>query len=516
MTPPVPQQPQAQNHQQQVNFSGDSQDSSKGYTSISVREPLANIIAQTKEINIRKREMDPHYSTVSDDSDDVYTTIPDSNGDATASRIPLTVEAEINAPPSTSSVTAINEYEDDDEAIDELYEPPPGNRQPHPGGGGTVAAAPVQAGSTAQHSRQASSSSSVTILGSPKPEKRQANSPLPPPPTACSFDFHAAGDKPQISRNLDDLYAKVHKTKKDEANGDSSNGHSDRSTLPGNNIPIKADVESKEIKLRKEHNYETLRKPRRTSDPGYEKIKGNEEPGYASINGPESISSSDPGYEVLKDRLPSESDPNYEELRHRTSNASDCSGYSRIKEKDINDGYSVVNKRKTKLSTLPAYNADNGAIDEPNYESMPTSEPNYSALKSNGSESDPNYETVDKHDPNYESVDDLIEPPYERLDEDLSKTSSDISGYERIRRKGVEANDNSEGSAGVSKSLSERTEPPYEQLNNDTEDSDVPGYERIKSKTTTTINTLSPNSSGSSGDPLNSNEIMDEDSIIQV
>ncbi|VEN47224.1 unnamed protein product [Callosobruchus maculatus] len=147
--------------------------------------------------------------------------------------------------------------------------------------------------------------------------------------------------------------------------------------------------------------------------------------------------------------------------------------------------------------------------------SQPTSEPNYAALKSNGSESDPNYETVDKQDLNYESVEDLNEPPYERLDEDLSKTSSDISGYERIRRKGAEANDNSEGSAGVSKSLSERTDPPYEQLNNDTEDSDVPGYERIKSKTTTTT-TLSPNSSGSSGEPLNSNEIMDEDSIIQV
>lgn len=34
------------------------------------------------------------------------------------------------------------------------------------------------------HSRQASSSSSVCNLGSPKPEKRQANSPLPPTPKA--------------------------------------------------------------------------------------------------------------------------------------------------------------------------------------------------------------------------------------------------------------------------------------------------------------------------------------------
>lgn len=44
----------------------------EGYTSISVREPLAEIIAQTKELNKKKRELDPHYSTVSDDSGEVF------------------------------------------------------------------------------------------------------------------------------------------------------------------------------------------------------------------------------------------------------------------------------------------------------------------------------------------------------------------------------------------------------------------------------------------------------------
>lgn len=86
MTPPIapPQQ----------HFSGDSQDSSskrienfffvngilidldvnsytEGYTSISVREPLANIIAQTNQqlSHARRRELiDSHYATVSDDS----------------------------------------------------------------------------------------------------------------------------------------------------------------------------------------------------------------------------------------------------------------------------------------------------------------------------------------------------------------------------------------------------------------------------------------------------------------
>lgn len=44
----------------------------EGYTSISVREPLANIIAQTKAAQQQRQQqralIDPHYATVSDDS----------------------------------------------------------------------------------------------------------------------------------------------------------------------------------------------------------------------------------------------------------------------------------------------------------------------------------------------------------------------------------------------------------------------------------------------------------------
>lgn len=140
-------------------------------------------------------------------------------------------------------------------------------------------------------------------MGSPKPEKRQANSPLPPPPTVSNFDFHA--DKLQAVRNIDDLYAKVHKNKKEDAT--TVEKVEIRSVSPEaatNNVNLRSSLESKIQERRiKDHNYETLKNsPRRTSDPGYEKIRGNDEPGYASINGPESIPSSDPGYEVLKNR----------------------------------------------------------------------------------------------------------------------------------------------------------------------------------------------------------------------
>ncbi|KAJ8971369.1 hypothetical protein NQ317_016564 [Molorchus minor] len=389
MTPPVT----------QANFSGDSQDSSKGYTSISVREPLANIIAQTKLLNKSKRELDPHYSTVSDDSDDVYTTIPDPNNpiynseSETYARIPplpITVEAEVNQVPSHSQ-------NDVDETCDELYEPPPPSIKQTSG----------HNTQTQSHSRQ---------------EKRQANSPLPPPPSASSFDFHT--DKVQVMKNLDDLYAKVHKNKREDISDKSSENGSDVPNSFGRtSLPIALEIQILDMKC-------------------------------------------------LKNRTPPECDPNYEELRHRISNASDCA-------------------------------------DEPNYESMPSeiaSEPNYAAVKSNGSESDPNYESVSQTDPNYESVKDL-ELPYERLDEDSTRTNSDLSGYEKSYE-----HDTSESSNSGGKSLSDKTEPPYEVLNNDI-DSEVPGYEKIKNKCF-----VGSQSSGSSGirlDQLLPN-LLDEDGVFQV
>lgn len=186
MTPPIIQATQ--------HFSGDSQDSSKGYTSISVREPLANIIAQTNQQNaqLRRRDLtDSHYATVSDDSDEMYAAIEDPNnhidlytsGSETYAQIqppaPLTVAVEINPVPSS-----MRSHEDDVMATSVTSAT--SKRQ------SIISQTPEDIPIPAAvdnlrtvHSRQASSSSctsSVGNLGSPKPEKRQANSPLPPTP----------------------------------------------------------------------------------------------------------------------------------------------------------------------------------------------------------------------------------------------------------------------------------------------------------------------------------------------
>ncbi|XP_044757656.1 uncharacterized protein LOC123315841 [Coccinella septempunctata] len=507
MTPPVP----------QINFSGDSQDSSKGYTSISVREPLANILAQSKEVK-KKREFDPHYSTVSDDSDDVYTTIPDPNQvytseSETYARIPpgpIVVEAEINRNPSKS---------DSDEANDEMYEPAP---QPVPPSVDSL----KHVTHTYTHSRQASSSSSTINIGSPKPEKRQANSPLPLPPVVNHID----GDKKLLTaRNLEDLYAKVQKNKpKNSSDDEKSPERPNESSHPSASTSGIEDNRFSKLRRKfQEHNYETLRKHK--TDSLDERMLRQEEPGYASINGPDSLCSSDPGYEVLKDSDP---DPNYEELKHKSSNASDI-GYSKIKDvrNNHNFGYSVVNKKK-KPDASKNYNSykndsqsQDDSLEEPNYESMPSesiSEFNYAALKSSGSETDPNYESVSNIDPNYESVKYVDEPPYEKVDSDISQAGSEIPGYERVGSKGYQNIDTSESSDSTTNRDKVRGENPYERLKDDG-DTDSVGYSKIKDSNSKTKNSSVESSSSAKSDDLirddaieSCTNILDDNIIFEV
>ncbi|XP_066257969.1 uncharacterized protein [Euwallacea similis] len=409
-----------------------------------------------------------------DSSNDVYTTIPDPNNPIYTSEsetyarippLPITVEAEINIPPDERQIVR------DRDEVDQLYEAP---HQPIPS---NLDSLKHVASHSYTHSRQASSSSSSANVGSPKPEKRQANSPLPPPPTASNLDFHT--DKLQVKRNLDDLYAKVQKNRKDDGIEESS---SDRSSIT-DSLRGTYGISASTPETGTEHNYETLKKSSTTnSDFGYEKIKGGDvcEPGYASINGPGSLAnSSDPGYEALRD-VTFEIPPNYEELRHQISDP-------------IAAGYSVVNKKKKNPSENYNYQEILG----------PPLEPNYAAPKSSGSESDPNYESVNQSDPNYESVKDL-EPFYE-INAARTKTQ-DLEAYEKVKC------DVSESSNSASRTT--ESEPPYERLRNEADSSEVAGYDKVGS-----------HGSGSSGNEVESipNEesdvalnLHDENAVVQV
>ncbi|XP_011290585.2 serine-rich adhesin for platelets isoform X1 [Musca domestica] len=233
MTPPIANQ----------HFSGDSQDSSKGYTSISVREPLANILAQQPQVQSATRSAghsrdvnDSHYATVSDDSDETYAAIEDPNnrpqtnvatdiytsGSETYAQIQpmqspnsMVVSVEINntnastvqLPASSSghllatgqqNLSSLSSHSTSDHHNASFSSQHSTNTCVNVGAmrsslelitnttTATPIPPPVDSLRAQMHSRQASASSnnstSLCNLGSPKPEKRQANSPLPPTP----------------------------------------------------------------------------------------------------------------------------------------------------------------------------------------------------------------------------------------------------------------------------------------------------------------------------------------------
>ncbi|XP_050089647.1 uncharacterized protein LOC126573516 isoform X2 [Anopheles aquasalis] len=238
MTPPIVQPPTQ-------HFSGDSQDSSKGYTSISVREPLANLLPQNHPASqqvggaAKRRQIlgDSHYATVSDDSDEMYAAIDDpstpgggdlyTSGSETYAQIQpppnaVTVAVEINMgassrplPPPVSitpndgldggtaavignhrlsnhSTMTVGSGGDEHPPLPVPPPPPPLSATIHGESAGGLRASQPH---VIQHSRQASSSSctsSVGNLGSPKPEKRQANSPLPPTPKTLKHQSNSS------------------------------------------------------------------------------------------------------------------------------------------------------------------------------------------------------------------------------------------------------------------------------------------------------------------------------------
>lgn len=328
----------------QVNFSGDSQDSSKGYTSITVRAPIKDI-----------------KDAYSDDSDEMYQTIPDANnqsiytsGSETYAQIQpqITVAVEINN--SHLQEQANLDYNNENNAANN-----DSTKQQHYG-----------------HSRQGSNSSSIQNLGSPKPEKRPANSPLPPPPSSVASSSNL--DKP--IQNVNDMYAKVNKKPK------INDLYEDKSKNPCNKLPAAPPLDQvtdkKYVRKKIDHNYETIKtSPKKSqqqnsldSDPGYERLQPRSsitEPGY------ESVSSNSTALEFM--------DPNYEQLRPKSPPTSTLQNNISTASSVVNstnltvDGYSVIrHDRQSNQSSVSSDILTNttarNSLDEPNYESMPNSE----------------------------------------------------------------------------------------------------------------------------------------------
>ncbi|XP_024938396.1 uncharacterized protein LOC107265003 isoform X2 [Cephus cinctus] len=486
MTPPIlmplPHPPQSQHESPQQHFSGDSQDS-KGYTSISVREPLANIIAQTKAAQQQRQSSrtltDPHYATVSDDSDEMYAAIDEqdkvyTSGSETYAQIQPAIVDPVRT--TQSDQPNVNQTSHLEESHPSAPQPPSVDSLRH------VAHA---------HSRQASSSSatsSVANLGSPKPEKRQANSPLPPPPEGTN-DVYALVDKRgkggedrlrssvSSGKSLEDMYAKVVKKKRDtedEVQDAAIVGNANQNSempLPNRKLSLIeisraswSSHDSVEIQKREpEGSHFAATNPtgnfHNEVDIDYLKIQRKSE-GDAS----RSTSGFDHGYEAVDTtrksapvtRTISGNDPNYEVLRPQYSRVEDShhQGNSKVIRNgiDVLPMYSLPFKHRqisNASSEDPGYekvrlrrriDLDQDTDSEPNYESMPhdSGEPNYASVCRPGdSDTDPNYESVSHSDPNYESVKYMSvtqneDPPYEQVN-NYKQIDADRDGYEKVR-----------------------------------------------------------------------------------
>ena len=419
MAPEIP-APTAAEQLPDVHFSGDSQDSSsRGYTSISVREPLAQLKASGANLSSLPPHMqtEGYYQTVSDDSaDEMYACIYDRTTNASVpEQVPVAaplVNAEAVIPQRSPS------------PVVELSDPP--------------APPSVDSLKHVLHSRNASAGSGSAVLSSPGSEKRHTiGSPLPPLPQGEAHMYDLAADvesSPQKTvpqspghvverptpRSIEDMYAKVHKKRGSDADQAPTN-----KTTYHHIIGVTGGIPSN----RPDPGYESVKGGDYTSsDPGYETLagaRGESEPGYETLQGAtkertevrRSSSDYDPKYETLAE---AQHDPGYEAVAKPTDRCYETlskvnvveSQYDTVsKENESEPGYETVSETN-RNDYIPGYESvKRSGSSEGGYEVVSGSdncsrpEPGYESLRYRPeSECDSNYEQIKFSDSPYQTI----------------------------------------------------------------------------------------------------------------
>lgn len=381
-----------------------------------------------------------------------------------------------------------------------------------------------------------SAASSVANLGSPKPEKRQANSPLPPPP-AGSPDLYAAVDKKStglaVNCNFDEMYAKVNKKKKSHGAGPDVDQvqqqgagrleHTDN--LSHASIDTVSSQGSPELRNQQQLDVKSACSLERDSfvglegeilHPNYEMLHGlpseqfltpanGMEPSYESL-GEVSSSYHDPGYEVVQ-RNPSDCDPNYEELHPQSADSSLADSHvnfvyteQRRSESDahhgrsamldglnIDPGYEQV-RCATQVESSSRVNKHYGSLCEQvssGYASevgdkiVPRPDPGYEQVRA-GSGGDLRNNVTDghnvsseDHDPGYEKV--KCSGAYSSATRNFdNQLRGASSGYERLHSKGSSDADTCSGPDPDYASVDRNRDP--------SDDTGEPNYESMSSE----------------------------------
>lgn len=387
MTPPIVSSAPDTNHVPAgPHFSGDSQDSGKGYTCISVREPLSNI---------SRRIESSHYTTVSDDSDETYEAIEEPSGSETYAKIAPIARPEVTSPPSHLA----------------------------------HASSPL-----VEHSRQPSNSSQASAKG---------NSPLPPTPEVD--DMYAKVLKTSRKKTAGGARERTESFNWPSVEAEHSNMSDTRSVDLMFPVTSTANTSDPYESLTHSVGYERINKPRHyidedDMDPNYEAIQRKasnttEDIGYAQIH-----QRYDGGYEQIHkatEDLEAAYDMGYERI-HARGQVEDT--YERIhRDREDNDvGYEQIHKANDARYEKIHRNVNEDDENDPNYEELKTS-------RNTMDDDDPNYEvlgTVRRVEPvadnqnkdpvqhNYASINKYNKRKYRQSEPNFASINNNESTYE--------------------------------------------------------------------------------------
>ena len=364
-TPLPPEPPSFPDPHNQQHFSGDSQDSfsAKGYTSISVREPLAHIRDMRSLAGPGTAVQEGNYVTLSETSDEMYAAIEDTVYMNPGGKESAKKEEEENDPSNMySKVDKVKKKNRQTKSYD------PGN--------------PYASVSKPSSSVNKEISKSSDNLGA-RPKQR---SPRPPDPVDYSEYEVSHTDSRRSQTHLYNMTRSYHEdfTPRDP-NYEVLASYAE--------CPISERDPGYEIVQRRDPDYETVSSDIKDKDPQYETVPQQRNRVNSIDPGYETVPSKDPGYESVK-----QPDPGYETVNHGRAQGGRHrdAGYETVnparsvsQEPRYEDVYSVVNKkqRAAPAARLPARKMSE-LSEEEGYETIPADKREY----------DPGYETIVKTD----------------------------------------------------------------------------------------------------------------------
>lgn len=251
------------------------------------------------------------------------------------------------------------------------------------------------------HSRQASSSSctsSVGIIGSPKPEKRQANSPLPPTPKSQHKSRNSVSSLLEFNDG----------TRLKDSNNNSSKAQQSPSK----------DLEGMYAKVMKKNKLTSV--PSENSSPV---LARHEQPDEVNRITEIPVKETNAYETIDKNRSRPRSDVGYETIADHNNNKKDhsASHYAKIGDKGS----------KAKMSLFQEEQQQSDLVDDPNYEKLNTdSQVKKTVRIATDSDNDPNYEIVINQKEGKAKPTALFDDGYSKIE----KPTKELPGYSVIQK----------------------------------------------------------------------------------